>query len=373
MRPISPNWRTGRATAHGRATFGAFLRIAHVSPLQFPTPPVDYGGIEFVLSLLVEELVHRGHDVTLFGTGDSVTSAHLYPIIETNLEAAMIRGTAEKREQYYNSAMATALHHAHQFDVIHSHIQCRRIPFGSLSKTPMLHTLHERLSVDDIWLTQTYPDSALVAVSQNQIADIPAERRTTIPVIYHGCKFRGCLPNRRREDFLLFLGRLGPDKNPVDAIKVALSVGYRIILAGQPSFDDQGEIRYFREEVSPLIDGERVAHVGRVNRQEKLELLDRTLALLFPVQWCEPFGLVMIEAMEAGVPVLAYERGSVPEVVDSGVTGYYGNSVEELAGLIPAAIALDRRRLREHAARRFDYRRMVDEYEILYEREARRR
>jgi glycosyltransferase involved in cell wall biosynthesis len=344
------------------------MRIAQVAPLVYSVPPPNYGGVELFLHVLVEELVDRGHQVTLFGTGDSRTRANVRPITPRSVDVLIERGEAGIWTPYHNAAMAMALTDAHEYDVIHAHLGCWRVPFGTLSGVPVLHTLHDPIEVDDVWIALRFPRERLVALSHDQISDIPAERRSAISVIYHGCRFRELFHPRRRGDYLLFLGRMTPEKNPVDAVRIARAAGYRLRLAGTPSARHEHEQRYFKERVAPLIDGDRVVYVGAVDQRQKQELLDRALALLFPITWREPFGLVMIEALEAGVPVLAYARGSVPELIDPGVTGYCGDSIEDLVELVPRVLALDRRKLRAHAASRFDHRRMVDDYEALYER-----
>lgn len=344
------------------------MRIAQVAPLVYQTPPQDYGGIESFLALLVERLLDRGHDVTLFGTGDTQTPAQLYPIIDECLAVQFKKGLVSHRhEHYHNAAMSTVLSHAADYDVIHCHLGCRRIPFSALTATPMLFTLHDGLSIDDRWVLNRYTQVPVVAISHDQIRDLPDSRRARISVIYHGCEFRtGYTPPDKRADYLMFLGRMGPDKNPVDAIRIARQAGLRLILAGDPTPWDKGEQRYFAEHVAPLVDGRQIVHVGRVNLQRKRALLDGALALVFPILWREPFGLVMVEAMEAGVPVLAYANGSVREVVDDGVTGYLGATVDDLVALVPAALQLDRQRVRSHAAARFSLERMVTAYEALY-------
>jgi len=344
------------------------MRIAQVAPLVYSVPPANYGGIEMFLHVLVEELADRGHQVTLFGTGDSRTRANVRAITPTGLDVLIQRGEAGTSTPYHNAAMAMALTDENDYDVVHAHLGCSRVPYGTVSTIPVLHTLHDPIEIDDVWMALRFPRERLVALSHDQIADIPTERRSAISVIYHGWRFREPFHSPRRGDYLLFLGRTTSEKNPVDAVRIARAAGYRVILAGVPSARFEHEQRYFEEEVAPLIDGDRVVYVGAVDQRRKRELLDRALALLFPITWREPFGLVMIEAMEAGVPVLAYRKGSVPEIIDAGVTGYYGDSIEELVELVPRVLALDRRKLRAHAALRFDHRRMVDDYETLFER-----
>ncbi len=347
------------------ANTGSPLRIAQVAPLWSSVPPANYGGIELRLFWLTEELVARGHEVTLFASGDSTTSAKLQAGYPRNLIDAMGSSEAYQYEQYANSNFVEALRNSDAFDVIHCHVGCTQIPLSVLSKTPTLHTMPTALSVDEEWLLNRYPDVTVVAISHSQIAGLPAKRRHAIRVIYHGCDFGEYDLNLRPDKHLVFLGRMGQKKSPLDAIRVAKEVGLPLILAGKPQ--DSSEADYFSEKIQPLIDGQNVTYIGPVNQRQKNELLQNASALLFPIQWEEPFGLVMIEAMACGTPIVACNRGSVSEVIDLGKTGFYADSVEALASLVPRALLLDRKALREHALQRFSHKRMVDEYVELYE------
>ena len=340
---------------------GRKLRIAQVAPLWAKIPPVTYGGIELVIKLLIDELVDQGHEVTLFGTGDSITSAKLRAITPYSVLDAMARGEAGSYEYFAGACVADALIAAGEFDVIHFHIGNEFIPMSQLTQTPSVHTLHTFLIQDDEWVLRRYPKVPVAAISKFQVRSIERE----IPVIYNGCDFDAYQPGLEAGKYLAFLGRMSHDKNPLDAIRVAKQLGMPIVLAGKAQ--SAKEERYFQEQIVPLIDNESVRFIGLVNHEQKNELLKNAAALLFPVQWDEPFGLVMIESMACGTPVVAHNLGSVPEVIDAGVTGYYSDSMEALGDLVLEALKLNRARVREHARSRFSYQRMAADYLRLYQ------
>ncbi|RPI27557.1 MAG: glycosyltransferase family 4 protein [Acidobacteria bacterium] len=340
------------------------LRIAQAAPLWASVPPADYGGTELRVSWLTEELIRRGHQVTLFASGDSKTRARLSSVYPRNLLEAMQGGSTLNYTHYASASLAEALRGGENFDLLHCHTDLEHIAFAILASIPVIYSLRTALSIDDQWLIERYPEIEFVAMSRSQISQVPPRRRPSIPVIHNGCDFDHYDLSTEPGRYLAFLGRMGPHKNPLGAIQIARSVDMPIVLAGQPQ--DRSERAYFDAEIRPLIDGERVRYIGPVDQARKRTFLREAAALLFPIEWEEPFGIVMIEAMASGTPVIAYRRGSVPEVVDPGITGFYGESVEELAGMVPAALELDRRRVREHARRRFSHGRMVDEYVELY-------
>jgi len=340
------------------------LRIAQIAPLWTQVPPHTYGGIELVVNLLTEELVRRGHEVTLFASGDSRTSGKLHAVCETHMLDLMARAGAGTYEYYANAAVAEALRRAGDFDILHFHIGTQWLALGAVTPTPSVFTIHTFLSEDDVWAARHYPQVTVAGISRYQVRALAAKLDAEPPVVYNGCDFDSYKPSFEPGRYLAFLGRMGNDKNPVDAIRIAQRAGLPIVLAGQAQ--EAKEQVYFEENVRPLIDNDRVTYIGPVNHSEKNELLRNASALLFPVQWPEPFGLVMIEAMACGTPVIAHNLGSVAEVVDNGLTGYHASSISGLDALVTRALALDRRVVRAHAQERFSYRRMVDGYEHLY-------
>ncbi len=341
------------------------LRVALIPPLWARVAPATQGGVEYIVYLLAEELVRRGHQVTVFTSSDSPTTARVEALCEWNMIEAMERGRAWEYEYYESCNIAEALRASDSFDIIHSHVGCYAIPFGVLSPTPVLHTLHNPITPDAIWLLERYQNAAVTAVSRQQIAGVPEQRRCGIRVVNNGCDFDSYEFSPSPGKYLAFLGRMGAGKSPLDAIRIANEAGMPIVLAGQPL--DEEERVYFTEEIEPLIDGHNVVYIGQADHQQKCALLRDAAALLFPIQAEEAFGLVMIEAMACGTPVIAFQRSSVEEVVDFGKTGFYADSMRALSSFVPRALALDRRIVREHAKERFGHARMVDEYLQAYE------
>lgn len=342
------------------------LRIAQVSPLWTRIPPATYGGVELLLKLLVDDLVARGHDVTLFASADCTTSGKLHAVCEASLCDLIERGEAYMFEYYVSAAMADVLRRAEEFDLIHCHLSPAWMPLAALSPVPMLFTLHTSVHRDDEWALHRYPEIEVAGISEHQMHATGLRLHRKFDTIYNGCDFSSYEPSYARGEYLVYLGRMAQSKNPVDAIKIAKAVGLPLILAGRPQ--NAQEERYFASEVKPLIDGEQIRWIGPVNHIQKNDLLRKASALLFPIQWDEPFGLVMIEAMACGCPVVAHRRGSVAEVVDDGITGFHTGVIDGMAELVPQALALDRRKVREHAEQRFGCAKMVDEYLALYRR-----
>lgn len=340
------------------------LRIAQVAPLWARVPPADYGGTELHVYWLTEELVQRGHEVTLYASGDSETSAKLKAIHPRNMLNAMEKGQAHTYEPYANALFAEVLKEAASYDVIHCYSELSHLPFATLSSTPVLYSPQTVLSIDDQWLLNRYNEVPFVAMSRSQVKDFPADHRPEIPIVYSGCDFDAFDFSDAAPEYLAFLGRMGPHKNPLGAIQIAKQVGWPLVLAGKPQ--DASEEAYFQQKIRPLIDGEHVRYIGPVDQVQKREFLKKAGALLFPIQWEEPFGIVMIEAMASGTPVVACRRGSVEEVVDRGLTGYYADAVPEMAPLVPKALALDRSQVRMHAKERFSKERMADDYVRQY-------
>jgi glycosyltransferase involved in cell wall biosynthesis len=221
-------------------------------------------------------------------------------------------------------------------------------------------------SVDEHWLLDRHPEARVVAISDSQVATIGVARRRSIPTVYHGLDLQQYEFGPEHQGYALFLGRMGPNKNPDGAIRIALAAGFPIVLAGGPQ--NGREKDYFANAVQPLLADPAVTYLGPVSHQEKVRLLRHAAALVFPIQWDEHFGLVMIEAMACGTPVVACKRGSVPEVVDEGVTGFSGVAEAELVDALPRAATLDRHAIRRRAQERFNIERMADDYVRVYER-----
>ncbi|HEX2029545.1 MAG TPA: glycosyltransferase family 4 protein [Nitriliruptorales bacterium] len=343
-------------------TIPSRLRIAQLAPLWCPVPPRSYGGRERVVHLLTEELVQRGHDVTLIASGDSRTAGRLEAVLPRCLIDAMADGRADAERHYELQAVACALAPQRDFDVVHSHLGAAFVSLTDLAACPVVHSLPHAITVDDRWVLRRHPAARACFVSEaqrRQAPDLPNSR-----VVYNACDFSAFPPVAASGDYLTFLGRMSPHKGPTTAIRLARRLGWPIVLAGEPM--TAAERRYFTAEVEPLIDQDRVRHVGAVDDSQKAALLGGAAALIFPIAWEEPFGIVMVESMACGTPVVALSRGSVPEVIDQGITGFFTADPRGLPDLVEQACGLDRRQVRAHAEQRFGLAAMVDAYEAVY-------
>ena len=335
------------------------LRIAQVAPLYESVPPKLYGGTERVVSYLTEELVRQGHRVTLFASGDSRTSARLVAVCE--------RAVRLERE----SAAAVALHallveavfaHPALFDVIHCHIDSTHLPLARRCPVPVITTLHGRLDVGGLdALHREFAELPLVSVSNAQRAPVPWA--SWAGTVHHGLPLELYRPHYDAGRYLVFLGRISPEKRVDRAIAIARRAGLPLKIAAKI---DRADREYFAAEIAPLLAAPQVEYLGEIDERAKTQLLGGALALIFPIDWPEPFGLVMIEAMACGTPVIAFARGAVLEVVDPGITGYIVTSIEEAVACVARARGLDRRECRRQFERRFCAARMAREYCSIY-------
>jgi glycosyltransferase involved in cell wall biosynthesis len=331
------------------------MRIAQIAPLAESVPPKLYGGTERVVSWLTDELVGLGHDVTLFASGDSRTRASLVPVCPRALRLSRPRSDPAAACAVLLEAVAER---AGEFDVIHSHMDWVHLPLLRRLRTPFLTTLHGRLDLPDLPLTaQRFAEAPFVSISQNQRAPLPG--LNWLATIHHGLPPDLLKLSERAEGYLAFLGRIAPEKGPDVAIRVAHAAKLPLRIAAKVP---RAENRYFNETIKPLLDQNNVEFVGEVNDRQKQTFLGNAAALLFPIDWPEPFGLVMIEAMACGTPVIAWSRGSVPEVIEDGVTGFVVESEAEAVAAIGRIRGLDRGHIREWFDRRFTARRMAEEY-----------
>jgi glycosyltransferase involved in cell wall biosynthesis len=334
------------------------MRIAMVAPLEMRVPPVAYGGTELVVSLLTEGLVQRGHEVTLFASGDSLTSSRLESVCPH-----FLRGSERHRGILNLLNVVGCLEQADKFDIIHNHTCLEGLATAGLVKTPVLTTLHGGMSGDWLLLFQHYKGWHNT-ISRSAKSLLPPKERF-VGVIYNSIDCASYPFNGgRRDDYLLFLSRLSPEKGPHLAIEVARKAGARLIIAGNVDAVDR---EYFRSQVLPHVDGDRVRYAGEADYSLKRELLSGARCLLAPITWPEPFGLFLVEAMACGTPVVTFNRGSAPEVVKHGETGFI---VDTLAGMVEAVQRVDRispRHCRQHVEQRFDVPRMVEDYLRAYE------
>jgi glycosyltransferase involved in cell wall biosynthesis len=342
------------------------MRIAQLAPTYERVPPRTYGGTELIVHLGTEGLVARGHDVTLFATGDSLTSARLESVADEPQRYGEASGEGLAHAEYLQLANAQAAFRAAadgRFDLVHNHAGIEGLVLAAASRTPVVSTMHNPFvaATRPIWDACPWFHHA---VSRASAATFPL--RGALPAIHHGIDvdtFR--FAPRTDGEYLLFLGRFSPGKGADRAIAAARAAGRRLILAGKV---DPVDAERYRTTIEPLIDGDQVRYVGEADAERKRELLSGADALLFPIEWDEPFGLVMVEALSSGTPVIGFRRASVPEVVEDGVTGFVVDDVDGMADAIGRLGELDRGACRAAAEERFTVDRMVGDVEAMYAR-----
>jgi glycosyltransferase involved in cell wall biosynthesis len=336
------------------------MKIAQIAPLMESVPPKLYGGTERVVSHLSEALVQQGHDVTLFASGDSVTSARL---VACTKEAIRLNPAVQDYVPYYMIMLDKVRRSSHLFDVLHFHIDAFHMPLFRNLSTKTVTTLHGRQDLPDLVpLYRAFPEMPLVSISNAQRE--PIVDANFAKTIYHGLPLDLLAPNYDpRGGYVAFLGRISREKRPDRAIAISNALGLPLKIAAKIDKVDEA---YFREEIAPLLDRPGVEYLGEINDRDKARFLGDALALLFPIDWPEPFGLVMIEAMACGTPVLGFRRGSVPEIIDDRLTGRLVTTVDEAIRVLPEVIRLDRRAVRRRFEERFSAPRMAKEYLDVY-------
>ena len=337
------------------------LRIAQVSPLYERVPPVLYGGTERVVGYLTEELVRRGHAVTLFASGDSQTEARLIAAAE---KALRLDPNTEDTLSPHVIEMGQVVERSEEFDLIHSHVDYIAFPMGRTAPIPVVHTLHGRLDLPyHVPLFRQFRDVPLISISHSQREPLRHLNLNWVGTVYHGLPRDGYAYNGKPTGYLAFLGRLAPEKRPDLAIDAAKKAGLPLKIAAKVDDKDR---QYYEREIEPRLDHPLIELVGEIGDEDKSEFLGNARALLFPIDWPEPFGLVMIEAMACGTPVITRPYGSVPEIIEPGRTGLIGDTLEELVDAVKRVDALDRAACRREFEQRFTIERMVDDYEALY-------
>lgn len=337
------------------------MKIAQVSPLFEQVPPRFYGGTERIVSYLTEELVHQGHEVTLFASGDSVTSANLVPCSKNSLR---LDETCIDPIPHHLLMLERVFRMASRFDIIHFHTDYFHYSASRRSGLAHVTTLHGRLDIPDLVpLYREYSEMPVISISDSQRAPLPwLNWRGTV---HHGLP-ADLLPfNPRGGDYLAFLGRISPEKGLNTAIAIARESGVNLKIAAKV---DKADREYYDNKIKPLIDGQLVEYIGEISESEKKDFLGNALALLFPIDWEEPFGLVMIEAMACGTPVIAFARGSVPEIIQEETSGLIVSNLEGAVRAVEAVAKLSRQRCRNHFEESFVASRMARDYVTIYEK-----
>jgi glycosyltransferase involved in cell wall biosynthesis len=344
------------------------MKIAQVAPLIESVPPRLYGGTERVVSYLTEELVRQKHDVTLFASGDSQTAAHLMACVP---QALRLDVSVQDRTPHAVLQLEQVRQRAQEFDIIHFHNDFGHFPLAraGLPKR-VVTTPHGRLDAPDYKpLFAAFTDSPLVSISDNQRR--PLEGVNWVGTVYHGLPTHVCHFNPHPcGDYVAFIGRISPEKRPDRAIEIARLAGVKLRIAAKVDAADQV---YFRERIEPMLSDPHVEYIGEISETEKSTFLGNASALLFPIDWPEPFGLALIEAMSCGTPVIAWPCGSVPEIVDAGVTGFIVDSIAAAVDAVQRISMVDRHAVRERFEQRFSAERMAKDYLAVYARLAERR
>jgi glycosyltransferase involved in cell wall biosynthesis len=337
------------------------MRIAQVAPLIESVPPKHYGGTERIIAYLTEELVRSGHKVTLFASGDSVTSAELVPVCRRSFRQ-------NRRAKDYLSREVLLMDHvmerSGEFELIHFHTGCLHYLICRHLPVPNITTLHGRLDTPELLrLYERFRDMPMISISNSQRAPWPCANWQG--TIYHGLPQDLFRFHPAPGDYLAFLGRASSEKRVDRAIEIAKRVGMPLKIAAKV---DRADRRYFKREIEPLLNDPHIEWVGEINDKDKDAFLGNAYALLFPIDWPEPFGLVMIESMACGTPVVAYEGGSVSEVMEDGVTGFVVNEIEQAVEAVGRVRDLSRARCREVFEKRFTASRMASDYVDVYKR-----
>ncbi|MGH7928706.1 MAG: glycosyltransferase family 4 protein [Candidatus Binatia bacterium] len=335
------------------------LRIAQIAPLYESVPPKLYGGTERIVAYLAEELVRRGHEVTLYASGDSTAKV---PLAAGSPRALRLAGLDHLGAIFHLPMLSEVYDNAGRFDVIHSNLDCLSFPLARHARVPTVSTMHGRLDLEELKpIYRCYSDLPVVSISNDQRRPLP--ELNWVRTVYHGLPRNLLKFSPQSGKYLAFLGRMAPEKRPDLAIEVARRSGVPLKIAAKI---DRVDREYFESVIKPMLSAPGIEFIGEINEAEKQQFLGGAFGLLFPVDWPEPFGLVMIEALACGTPVIARPCGSVPEVLRHGVTGFIGSSVDDLAGAVRKLGDISRQRCRDEFESRFTAEVMAANYERVY-------
>lgn len=338
------------------------MRIAQLATNVERVPPAGYGGTELVVSLLSEGFVSRGHDVTLFGTGDSQTTAKLISVIDKPLRSD--GGQSQSRWPAYDINLLMRLEDMQdQFDIIHNHLGWQALPFLSRFSCPVVTTNHNLIKDYCAEIYLRFKAMNYVAISETYKRLNYPDKLNYVSVIYNGIKCDDFDPSSAKRDYLLFIGRLGKDKGTADAMEIAKKLNLPLKLAGKVDANDRD---YFTKEVEPRLSWPGMEFIGEVNAEQKRELYANAIAVVYPIAFDEPFGLVMAESLASGTPVMAFRRGAVPEILRDGETAVIGNTVDELVAKFPTIRGISRQACVDSVRASFDSEQMISNYEKLF-------
>lgn len=335
------------------------MKIAQIAPLYESVPPKMYGGTERIVSYLSDTLIKLGHDVTLFASGDSETLARLVPVCPSSLR--LDKQSTDPLAHHINE-LQMVQDRLHAFDILHYHIEHLHFPLARINKKPQITTLHNRLDMPDLqYLYDTFNDMPVVSISNSQRAPLPQAHWAG--TVYHGIP-RDLYPyGEGTGNYVAFIGRISPEKRVDRAIEVAKKAGIKLKIAAKIDKESQ---EYYEESIQHLMDHPLIEFIGEIGEAQKGELMGNAKALLFPIDWPEPFGMVMVESMACGTPVIAYGCGAVPEVVDAGQTGYIVQSIEEAVTALENIDQISRRECRQVFEQRFTADKMTENYINVY-------
>jgi glycosyltransferase involved in cell wall biosynthesis len=349
------------------------VRIALLAPFEEPVPPAKYGGTELVVYNLAEELVRMGHDVTLFASGDSTTSAKLVAGTKFAVRTLPESKNPRTRAALNYEGLAVAIKHIQsgKFDIVHNHAGWQTLLFRGLIKCPIVTTLHGSLEEDtkrlriyfqnERYMYDYLKDLPFVSISDSQRKNLP--QLNYVATVYNGIDISRFAFNDKPDDYLAFLGRIHPQKGPEFAISIAKMTGNKLIMGAKIDPDDED---FYVKKVKPHIDGKQITFLGEIGHDEKVELLRGARAVISPIRWDEPFGLVNIEAMAVGTPVITAQRGSIPEIVVNKVTGYTCNSLAQMVRRVGQIDNIKRKDCRDHVEKNFTSRKMAESYLAVY-------
>ncbi|HKV59516.1 MAG TPA: glycosyltransferase family 4 protein [Ktedonobacteraceae bacterium] len=357
------------------------MKIAQIAPGWFPVPPKNYGGTEVVIYNLIEELVEQGHDVTLYAPGDARTSAKLVSFFPQSLIGSGVPWQAHLKAYYHLRKSVEAVKQG-DFDIVHMHLSSASdlylFPLMAGMQVPHVMTLHSRFpfdhlpngwvgDADPLYMTEWAASMPMVAISKHARDEVPYPLHF-VGVVYHGLPMDTFIPTRtKRRDYFAWLGRCVPDKGAHLAIQAAKEAGIALILAGTVDRNMPESVRYFQEQIKPQIDNQQIRYIGPANMKEKINLFSGARAFLNPIEWEEPFGMVMIEAMALGCPAISFERGAAPELIVDGKTGFLVEDVDAMVRAIASIDTINRDTTRQHIEEHFSARVMAKNYTQIYQ------